>query len=206
MPSPIASAPLSVTALQVRFLALLPRIELHGRVYFRHVRCAQQQAECLQEMRALAWLWFLRVVRQGKQPEHFPSALASYAARAVRDGRRLCGQEPADDALAPRAQRLRGFAVSPLPDVSTLEGNPLQEALHDNTQTPPPEQAAFRLDFPAWRRTRSRRDRKVIDELMAGGRTRDVARRHGLTDARVSQLRRELHADWRRFTTDPAEA
>jgi hypothetical protein len=191
-----------VPALQVRFLALLPRIELHGRVYFRHVRCAQQQAEYLQEMRALAWLWFVRVIRQGKTPEDFPSALASYAARAVRDGRRLCGQEPSGDVLAPRAQWLRGFAVSPLPDISTLEGNPFQEALYDNTQTPPPEQVAFRIDFPAWRRTRSRRNRRVIDELMAGGRTRDVAKRHGLTDARISQLRRELHADWLRFCGD----
>ena len=77
MPSPTRSTQLSVPALQVRFLTLLPRIELHGRVYFRHVRCAQRQAEYLQEMRALAWLWFLRVVRQGKAPEAFPSALAS---------------------------------------------------------------------------------------------------------------------------------
>ena len=77
MPCCPPSPQLSVPALQVRFLAILPRIELHGRVYFRHVRCAQQQAEFLQEMRALAWLWFLRVVRQGKAPEAFPSALAS---------------------------------------------------------------------------------------------------------------------------------
>jgi hypothetical protein len=37
---------------------------------------------------------------------------------------------------------------------------------------------------------------------MAGGRTRDVARRHGLTDDRISQLRRELHADWLCFCGD----
>ena len=42
---------------------------------------------------------------------------------------------------------------------------------------------------------------------MVGERTTDVADRHGLSQPRVSQLRREFMADWRRFTgevDDPA--
>jgi hypothetical protein len=62
-----------------------------------------------------------------------------------------------------------------------------------------PEQVAFRLDFPAWRRTRCERDRGILDDLMAGERTGDVARRHGLSAGRVSQLRREFRDDWLRF-------
>jgi hypothetical protein len=34
---------------------------------------------------------------------------------------------------------------------------------------------------------------------MRGERTLDVAGRHGLSPARVSQLRREFHDDWARF-------
>ena len=108
----------------------------------------------------------------------------------------------ATDHAPPRAQRLHGFAVETLPQFSTLAGNSYDEALHDNTQTPPPEQAAFRCDFPAWCRTRSHRDRKVIDDLLLGGRGLDVARAHGLTPARISQLRREFHEDWSRFCGD----
>jgi hypothetical protein len=65
---------LPITDLQGRFLALLPRIERHGRVYFRHLRCAHRQEEMLQEMRALAWRWFLQLVRRRKAPADFPSA------------------------------------------------------------------------------------------------------------------------------------
>jgi hypothetical protein len=189
--------------LHARFLSILPRIVTHGRVYFRHLRRADRE-EAVQETVALSWKWFVRLAGRGKDASRFPSALASYAARAVRSGRRVCGQERGRDALSPLAQRRRGFAVGRLPDVSTLSDNPLSEALADNTQTPPDEQCAFRLDFPAWRGSRAARDRRIIDELMRGERTLDVAGRHGLSPARVSQLRREFHDDWARFCGGPA--
>jgi hypothetical protein len=40
---------------------------------------------------------------------------------------------------------------------------------------------------------------------MAGDRTLDVARKHGITPARISQLRRALHADWSRFCGDDSD-
>jgi hypothetical protein len=43
--------------------------------------------------------------------------------------------------LSPLAQRRHGFAVGSLPAVSTLLGSVLEDALRDNTQTPPDEQA-----------------------------------------------------------------
>jgi hypothetical protein len=72
-------------------------------------------------------------------------------------------------------------------------------ALVDNTRTPVDEQVAFRLDFPAWLNTLSDRDRRVVEDLMQGERTLDVARKHGLSPGRISQLRREFLEGWRRF-------
>jgi len=41
--------------------------------------------------------------------------------------------------------------------------------------------------------------------MLVGERTLDLARKHGLSPARVSQLRREFHRDWNQFTdTDAA--
>src|SRR5262249_28134225 len=125
--------------------------------------------------------------------------LATYAARAVKAGRRLCGIERARDVLSSRAQHRRNFAVVGLPHTSTLAGTPLDEALHDNTQTPVLDQVAFRQDFPASLCSRTERDRLVIGDLMLGERTLDVADRYGLSPARVSQLRREFMEDWRNF-------
>jgi hypothetical protein len=179
-------------------LTILPRIELHGRVYFRH-RKGDKRDEAIAEMVALAWKSFVNCVRNGKNPLAFPMALAVYAARGVRNGRRLCGQERIKDVLSPRAQQQHNFTVVSLPEGSSLNGNVFDEALIDNTRTPVDDQVAFRLDFPAWRRTRSDRDRRVIDELMVGERTMDVADKHGLTAARISQLRRDFYEDWTKF-------
>jgi hypothetical protein len=139
-PSGPHSPPAPLEGLHAVFLVLLPRIRLHGEVVFRHVKCPHRKEDAIGEMVALAWKWLLRLAERGKDANDFPSALCTFLGRAVRSGRRLCGQERAKDALSPLAQRRRGFCVGTLPDVSTMTGNPLDEALHDNTRTPVPEQ------------------------------------------------------------------
>jgi hypothetical protein len=64
------------------------------------------------------------------------------------------------------------------------------------------EQVCFRLDFPRWRASRTERDRRLLDDLMLGERTLEVAGKYGLSPGRVSQLRREFLLDWRRFCGD----
>jgi hypothetical protein len=73
------------------------------------------------------------------------------------------------------------------------------DALADNTMTRPDEQAAFRLDFPVWLDSLTDRKRRVALDLMNGERTLDVAVKHRLSPARVSQLRTELLHGWRTF-------
>jgi hypothetical protein len=181
------------------FLSILSRIELHAQVYFRHLRCPGRKEDAVAETLAVAWKWYLQATAKGKDVNTFVSALAGYAARHVRGGRRLCGQDRARDTLSPLAQQRRGFTVGPLPGASLFRGDLLEEALADNTLTPVDQQVAFRVDFPAWLNSRSDRDRRLALDLMAGERTLDVADRHGLSPGRVSQLRRDFHDDWQRF-------
>jgi hypothetical protein len=213
MPAPAPTPHL--TAWHDAFLSIVPRIESHGQVAFRGVRCPQRRADCIAEMVALCWLWFLRLVERGQDPLGFPVALAGYAARQVRCGRRLCGQEKGQDALSGLAQRRHGFHVGSLPHATAAthdrlgavggqrRQDALEELLHDNGQTPVPEQVAFRLDFRAWRRTHARRTRRLMDDMMLGQRTRELARKYGLSPGRISQLRRALRNDWRHFCGEP---
>jgi hypothetical protein len=195
---------IALTRLQAAFLDLvLPKVLAHGRVYFRHLRSPDLKEEYIAEMIALTWKWHLRLAERGKDAARFPTALATFAARAVRCGRKLAGMNRSKDVLSRVAQKRKGFAVGKLPDRSTLDGSPLDEALHDNTRTPPDEQCAFRIDFPAWRATHAERDRRLLDDLMLGERTLDVAGKYGLSPGRVSQLRREFLRDWRRYLSEP---
>jgi hypothetical protein len=200
-----STAPKGAT-LQQRFLVILPHIEARARWCFRDLTCGQRRADAVAETVALTWKWFLSLARRGKDATRFASMLTTLAGRAVRSGRRLAGNERSRDALSPIAQARHGFGVGRLPDVSTLSGNVWDEALADNSQSAVPDQVSFRIDFPRWRRRQCPRYRRIIDDLVVGERTRTVARRHGLTSGRISQLRRSLHGDWERFCADRSPA
>src|SRR5437763_394952 len=89
-----------VAALQQQFLCeVLPRVSRHAQVYFRHLRCRHRLADAVAEVVAVCWRWFVRLIEQGKDLSGFVSTLAVYAARHVRAGRKLCGQERSKDVL-----------------------------------------------------------------------------------------------------------
>jgi hypothetical protein len=165
-------------------------------------------------MRALAWKWFVRLAQRGKDAAEFLTIFNGFLARAIRSGRRVMGQEKAKDVMCPFAQRRHGFKVVPLPKTRTShehlysdargqqDHDAFEERLRENTVTPVPDQAAFRIDWPAWLRSRCHRDRRIIDDLVEGQQGKDVGRKFGLSPARVSQLRRAFKDDWERFGGD----
>ena len=193
---------ISLHHLHARFLSILPKIRTHARIYFRHVKCHCRKADFIAEAIALAWKWFVRLTKKGKDACQFPSTLATFAAKAVRNGRRITGQLKPNDVHSERAQQMRGFSVSKLPEFSTLNPNPLSDALIDNTQSPVPDQVQFRCDFPEWLLTHTRRDRTLAVEMAKGERTSALAHRFKISPARVSQVRRHLHDSWEQFTSN----
>ena len=93
-----------------------------------------------------------------------------------------------------------------MPDRSNLLGNVLDEALQDNSRTPIPDQAHFRVAMPIWLDSLGVRRRSIAIDLMRGEGTGEVADKHGITPGRVSQMRNELKRDWQRFQGEPAFA
>jgi hypothetical protein len=206
---------LRLALLHARFVALLPRIELHGRIYFRFLRCPEKKADAIQEMRALAWKWFLSLAERGKDPADFVATFVGFLARAVKCGRRVAGMLRAKDVMNPAAQQRHGFKVEPFPFSHRAEHERLysdpkgqelhdayEERLRDNTVTPVPEQVVFRVDFPAWLATLTGRERRIIRAMSLGERTLDLSRRFEVSPARISQLRREFRDGWLRFIAD----
>lgn len=200
---PVQPALASLGHLHNRFLAILPRIETHAQIQFRHLGCPGKRDDAIAEVIALCWRWFLRIEEQDKDVNEFVSTLADYAVRHVRSGRYLCGQEDSKDVLSPLAQRRKSFAVQALPRYDTgTEDNQALEALRDNTRTPPDDQAAFRIDFPRWICQLGQRNRRIAEDMMLNESTQDLAVKHKVTQGRISQLRREFHEDWSRFCGD----
>jgi hypothetical protein len=214
-PNPVGLSVSHLAQVHANFLTIVPRIEAHGKVYFRHLKCPHRREDAIQEMLALCWKWFVRLVERGKDPLQFPTTLAAYAAVAVRCGRRLTRPKRTKDVLSPRAQRLHGFKVESLPLstrsshehlYSTPYGQRRQDAfeerLRDNTVTPVPDQVQFRIDFPAWLQTLTGRERRLIRAMSRNERTLDLSKQFDLSPGRISQLRKEFREGWTRLCGD----
>jgi len=189
------------------FLALAPVVERHARVAFRALDGAARE-EAVAEAVAAAFAAHVALKARGRDPAAFPSMLATYSVLRVKDGRHVGGRRSSRDVLSRKAQR-RGFRVEPLPAstrasfdnlYAEVHGqqrqDALEECLRDNTQTPVPNQVAFRLDFPAFLQTLTERDRQMALALAEGHLAKHVADQFGLTAGRVTHLRQQWQRQW----------
>ena len=197
-PPPVAPSP---RHLQARFLSILAKIQTHARIFFRHVRCRCKRDDFIAETIALAWKWFRRLAEKGKDAREFASVLASFAARAVRCGRRVTGQLKPKDVLnerRPAAPRL--LASGKLPDFSTLGDQPAgrgpdrQHPLAGTRAGDVPPRLPCVAPHP-------HRPRPPDHQRHGNGpaNPRFVEEVRHFSPGRISQLRREFHDDWQRF-------
>ena len=70
---------------------------------------------------------------------------------------------------------------------------------------PVPEQACFRIDFADFLNGLPDRDRRMALALARGDTAGEVARRFGVTPARVTQLRRAWHRRWSALNGEPSD-
>jgi hypothetical protein len=182
-----------------RFLEMVPAIERHAQVAFRNLQ-PQAREEAICSVLADAFCAYRRLAELGKQDMAYAIPLVRYAVARYRAGRCIANRTNSRDVSALVAQRRRGFRLDSLDRVNVK--STWADMLADNTLTPIPDQVAFRLDFPAWLRGLSRRDRKLARFLALGNTTAEAAQRFGVTPGRVSQLRRALERDWQAFQND----
>jgi DNA-directed RNA polymerase specialized sigma24 family protein len=180
---------------------MLPKIVNYARTAFQH-RDPEAREDLVQEVVANACVAFKALWDRGKQALAYPTVLANYGIRQVRDHRRVGAKLNIKDVLSPYCQKHKGVVVERL-DHFDEEENAWQEAVVEDTRTTPvPDIVAFRVDFAAWLKSLRRRDRRIAESLALGNRTGDVAKRFKVSAGRVSQLRRELAESWRAFVGD----
>lgn len=180
-----------------RFLVMLPVIRESARIAFMNFN-PDSREEAIEEVIANAFVAYARLVELGKSNLAYASALARFGIAQVRQGRQVGNELNSKDILSRYAQQKRGFRVGRL-DHQNEETGEWKEACIEDSQTPVPDQAAFRIDFPAWLGLHPRRDQQIAEALAIGERTKDVANKFGVSPGRVSQLRRELYDSWREF-------
>ena len=185
------------------FLAMLPAIQRHARVAFRHLR-PEAREEAVQETVCNACVAFARLVELNKAELAYPTVLARYAVAQVKDGRKVGGHLNCKDVLSPYCQKKKGLTVERLDKYDTEE-DAWQEIVLEDRHAGPAEVACVRLDFAAWLKLLSRRYRRIAEVLAIGETTNAAARRFHVSAGRVSQIRKELKRVWERFQGEGLE-
>ena len=182
---------------QAAFLEMLPTIRTYAAIAFRRFT-AEARDDAIAEVIAGAFLALVSLLARGRGHLAFPTVLARYAIAQFHDGRRVAERQNVRDVSSPYARRKKRIVLERL-DRFDPEQDAWREAVVEDTQTPVADQVWFRIDFPEWLGRLSARKRRVAEALALGHSTSEVARRYGISAARVSQLRSELHDAWHRF-------
>ena len=183
------------------FGAMLPAIERVAAYGFRRSPHHRRQ-ELISDAVAHAYVTFMQLVNRGKIALAYPTILAGYAIRRIRDGRQVGCRRNSRDVLSHFAQRRRGFAVQPLHEQRKC-GKWVDLFVEDHRSNPA-DLAALKLDFTAWLRRLDPRSRAIALDLAAGNAPIEAAQRFGVSPARITQVRRRLQANWNDFQKLPA--
>lgn len=190
-----------------------PRIRMHAKIKSSHIRDPGTLDDTVQNAVGNAWREWLSALRHGKDPNAFPTVIATMGARHAAAHRGPCGRERTRDVLSPLAKILHGVQVEQLDGalrrcLADSDGDPhaqedldaAEAPLLDRSATPPDVKARLGwYDLPAWLESLKPRHRGVAEALMAGYEGAEIAQLLGVDPSRIPQLKRELAASWKRF-------
>lgn len=202
-PSPTTET--STACWQPGFLKLLPMIEGQARYHFRRIFEDEALEEAVQEVVCNACVAFARLAKQGRTEVASATSLARFGINQYWRGCRVGAALNSKDVCSVYCRRKRNVRVQPLCRWDDAEDR-WRELLVEDRTAGPADLAASRIDFASFMAGLGTRTRKIAEQLAVGETTNRVAKMFGLTAARISQIRRELHARWEAMHTASVEA
>ncbi|MCY2986778.1 MAG: hypothetical protein NTY19_02805 [Planctomycetota bacterium] len=187
----------SVSACREKFLSILPTIREHARFAFQNEKPEHRQ-ELTAEVIANCWAALVRLVERSLLEVVYPTPLAQYAIKQVRDGRRVGAKLNVRDVSSEYCQARKQITVERL-DVFDERTGEWHEVLIEDRHAGPAETAAARIDIGEWFDSLPRRKRRIAQTLASSETTKRTARKFRVSPGRISQTRRELQNTWQEF-------
>ena len=187
-----------VPAWHAKLLAMLPTIIRYAKRAFRGCDPEARQ-EAVQNVVANTTAAVAGLAKRGKLDLAYPTVLAKFGIRQTLDHRKTGSSLNIKDVLSKCCQEHKGVMVERLDKFNEQEDCWEEAVVVDTRNAPVPATVAFRVDFKDWLKSLHPRDRKVARYLSLGHRNADAARKFGVSQGRISQLRRESATNWRKF-------
>ena len=159
---------------------VLPIVKRFVCAKFRYLRGFAKD-EAIANAIGLAYEHYVRALTNGKDPSKFPVALARFACLRIRSGRGF--KQNRTDVMEQGAQLKFGFGRKPLEDYCGKDSSVAEET-------------AVRIDFGVWLDSLSESRRRVVEALMEGLSTSEVAAKLGVSESNVQHLRQKCLKDW----------
>ncbi len=182
------------------FLSMLPTIVRYAKIAFRGYTPEARQ-EAVQNVVANSCAAVAALAKRGKLDLAYASVLAKFGIRQTLDHRKTGNSLNVKDVLSKYCQDNKGVVVERLDHFDKAE-EAWQEVLVEDKHCGPAEIACTKIDFEEWLKSLPVRYRRLAQYLSLGHRTSDAAKKFKVSAGRVSQLRGELAANWRKFIGD----
>jgi hypothetical protein len=180
---------------------LLPQIIVRAKIAFRHLK-PEARSEMVQEVVCNALQAFARLVKLKKTSIAYAAPLATFGIKQARDGRKVGGHLNCLDVSSEYCQRLKNIIVDRLDRRDKDDDRQWCEVLVEDRRADAAAIVQTKLDFSDWLASLNRRDRRIAEFLAQGESTKTAARKFRVSAGRISQLRRELAANYRAFVGD----
>lgn len=184
---------------QEGYLKILPRIERNARRALCRL-CGDAKDDAMCEIVASCLCAYYRLFQRNELQRAFASTLVRYAVALYYSGRRVGTSQSSGDVYSRRPTRRSASSLLSIGAPQDQYGN-WKERLTDNHSTPIPDQVHFRIEFPRWLHAQTPRNRKIVETLLLGYTTAEVAKQFRISSGRVSQLRQEFYESWNQFTS-----
>jgi hypothetical protein len=180
---------------QSSFVAMLPEIEQKLSLAFCRLGLEARE-DAIEEAVVHSLLAYLRLHKHDRAEIATASSLAWYSSRQVRRGRPAAGRMNSKEPLSLYAQIGSGIRIERPPSKWI-------DAIVDDKRALVADQVAAKMDVGAWFATLTKRMKEIAKDLAFGCSTSEVAKKHGVTAGRISQLRRSLEESWAVFEQEP---
>lgn len=183
---------------QSNFVAMLPEIKQKLRLAFCRLN-PEAREDAIEEGVVHSLLAYIRLHEQGRAEVATASSLAWYSSRQVKRGRPAGGRMNGKEPLSKYAQLGNGIQVE------QLRSNWIDTLVEDKRASVV-DQVTAKMDVSAWFATLTKRMKEIAKDLAFGFTTSEVAKKHGVTPSRISQMRRMLEESWAGFQEEAAPA
>ncbi len=161
---------------------------------------SEDYQELIQDTTATAAAMLEAMEQSGKKP--IPNSIAYYSIQRTKSGRRSYGDSRTDVMNPGYLMDNEGSVCSMQAPVGWEDedftvGDMIASRTEDIAA-----KVLRQIDWAAFMETLDSRKRMIVEELMVGGGTGDIARRLAVTSARIVQLKREIGEAIRKFMGD----